>query len=117
MICIALHLRRTRHGPGREGGAQEVEVRDPRAQVAGDLRDEVRHVREPLRLEEALDVDRAGHAHPRQVVAGQVDEHDVLGSILLGGGKSRDVAVAGGRRPRDRVGARAAAFRLDERLG
>ena len=54
----------------------------------------MRDVRELLGLEELLHVDRAGHAHLRQVVATQVDEHHVLGPVLLGGEKSLGVAVA-----------------------
>ena len=58
-------------------------MRDVAAQLADDFQDEVRHVGELLRLHHPLDADRAGHADPRQVVMTQVDEHHVLGLVLL----------------------------------
>ena len=77
------HLRRARDGAGREAGAQELERRDAVAQLADDLRDEVRDVRVALRLHEALDAHGARHADAREVVAAEVDEHHVLGAVLL----------------------------------
>ena len=54
-------------------------------ELARDLRDEVGDVRVALGLEEADDAHRAGRADAREVVAAEVDEHDVLGLVLLGG--------------------------------
>ena len=86
------HLRRAGDRAGREGRAQQVERRDAVAQLAGDLGDEVRDVREPLGLEEALDLHGAGLADAREVVAAEVDEHHVLGAVLLGGEQPLGVA-------------------------
>ena len=67
---------------------------DAVAELARDLRDEVRDVREALRLEEALDVTVPGTADAREVVAAEVDEHHVLGAVLLGGEQPLGVALA-----------------------
>ena len=58
-----------------------------------------------------------GAAHAREVVAAEVDEHHVLGAVLLGGEQPLGVALARPRRARDRVERRARALGLDERLG
>ena len=111
------HLRRARDGAGREARAQQVEGVTPSRELADDLRDEVRHVREALGLEEARDAHRPRPAHAREVVAPEVDEHHVLGAVLLGGEQPLGVALAGRRRAGDRVQRRRAALALDERLG
>ena len=74
-------------------------------------------VRVALGLEEPLDANRAGPAHPREVVASEVDEHDVLRPVLLRGEQALRVAFAGGDRPGDRVQAGTAALELHVRLG
>src|SRR4051812_23741142 len=74
-------------------------------------------MRETLWLEEALDVDGAGLADPREVVAAKVDQHHVFRPVLLGREQACGVAVARRRRPGDRVETRAPAFELDQRLG
>ena len=48
-----------------------------------DLRDEVHDVRVALDLEQLGDADGARLADPAEVVARQVDEHQVLGALLL----------------------------------
>ena len=111
------HLRRARDGARREARAQQLERGDAVAQLAHDLRDEMRHVRVPLGLHEALDLHRARHAHAREVVAAEVDEHRVLGPVLLRREQRRRVALAGRDRPRDRVELGAASGALDDRLG
>ena len=60
-------------------------------------------VGEPLGLEEAGDLDRPGPAHARQVVAPEIDEHHVLGAILVRGEQPLGVTLAGLRRAGDRV--------------
>src|SRR5262249_30182271 len=67
------HLRRSRHGPGREAGAEEVEVADTLLELARDLGDEMRDVRVALGLEEATDLDAAGTADAREVVPAEID--------------------------------------------
>ena len=116
MICIARTFGRARDGPRREARAQEVERADPVAQLADDLRDEVGHVREALRLHEPLDPHGPRPADAREVVAAEVDEHHVLGAVLLGGEQALRVAGARRGRPGDRVEARAPSLDLDERL-
>ena len=77
-------LRRTADGARREARAEHVERRHAVADLADDLGDEVRDVREPLDLHAARDVHRPRAADPREVVAAEVDEHHVLGAVLLG---------------------------------
>ena len=55
-------------------------------------------------------------AHAGEVVAPEVDEHDVLGAVLLGREQPLDVVRPPADRAGDRVDARAAAVELDERL-
>ena len=54
----------------------------------GDLsehpRDDVHHVRVALDVHEPLDPDRARRAHAGEIVAGKVDQHHVLGPLLVG---------------------------------
>ena len=69
-----------------------------------------------LYLEELLDLDGARHADTREIVAAQVDEHYVLGAILLGCEQPLGITVSSLRRTGDRVDACAASLALDERL-
>ena len=70
-------------------------------EVALDRRDEVHDVAEPLDPHELGHLDRARRADLREVVAGEVDEHQVLG-LLLGVGEQLglEVGVVLGRRRR-----------------
>ena len=77
----------------------------------------MRDVRVALGLEELADADRARLAHAREVVAAEVDEHDVLRPVLLGGEKLLGVALARAGRPGDRVQARPRPLQLHEGLG
>src|SRR6266550_4975160 len=78
------HLRRTRHRSRREAGAEQVERRDAVPKIAGHLRDKVCNVGIALHFEELLDLDGARYADAREIVPAQIDEHYVLGSVLLG---------------------------------
>ena len=69
-----------------------------------------------VRRNDAVDADRAGTADPGEVVAPEIDQHDVLGAVLLGREQPLGVARAGVRRAGDRVQAGALALELDERL-
>src|SRR5687768_12334952 len=71
-------------------------------------------VREALELEEALDAHAPRLADAREVVAAEVDEHHVLGPVLLR--RDQGLLAAGQRGARDRVEARASPFTLHERL-
>ena len=52
-------------------------------------------MRVALGLEEADDANRSGRADAREVVAPEVDEHDVLGLVLLGREQPLGVARSG----------------------
>ena len=54
----------------------------PSHERAGDLRREVHHVAVALERHQLVDVDGAEAGHPTDVVAGEVDEHHVLGALL-----------------------------------
>src|SRR6266545_7393133 len=110
------NLRRAGDGSRGKARAQEVERRDPVAQFAGDLRDEVRDVREALRLEETLDADRPRPAHARQVIASEVDEHHVLRAVLLGTQERFRVALSRCDRAGNRVQLRARSLTFDDGL-
>ncbi|TLD05191.1 uncharacterized protein PgNI_09741 [Pyricularia grisea] len=71
-----------RDGAGGEDGAEGVEAGLAGPQDARDLGDEVLDVAEALDHHEAVDAGLERVAHARDVVAGQVDQHDVLGAVL-----------------------------------
>ena len=66
----------------------------PGASVASNGRDQVHESWVLLKLTQRRDVDTAGSCDPTEVVAGHVDDHDVLGPVLL-----RDVVGAAARCP------------------
>src|SRR5215213_1227757 len=76
-------LGRTRHRARREARRQHVEGRHPLRQLADHVRDQVHHVGVPLDPHELVHPDGPGAADPAEVVAGQVDQHHVLGPLLL----------------------------------
>ena len=110
------HLRCAGHGPGGEARAQQVERRDAVAHDAAHLRHEMRDVREALRLHEAHHLHGSRLADAREVVPAEVDEHHVLGAVLLRVEQALGVAFARLGRARDRVERRDVTFPLDERL-
>src|ERR687893_2476721 len=79
------HLRRPRDGPGGKGGGEGVEGGEIAPQIPFDGRDDVHDVRVALYLHKAGELDRADLAHAPEVVAPEVNEHDVLGPLLLVG--------------------------------
>ncbi len=71
----------------------------PSRRRAGDRAHQVHDVGVALHLHELGDPDAAGGAHPAEVVASEVDEHEVLGLLLLAPPQLRlelDVALRGG---------------------
>ncbi len=76
----------------------------------------MRHVRVPLRLHEALHAHRAGDTDAREIVAAEVDKHDVLRAILLRREQRLGVALTRRDRPRDRVERRVRSLALHDRL-
>src|SRR5699024_5716625 len=71
---------RTGQRSGREGRAQNVDGRGPGLELTADGRADVHDVAVADDVHELADVDRPGGAHLRQVVAGQIDEHEVFGA-------------------------------------
>src|SRR5690606_12842261 len=72
----------TGEGPGREGGDEALQCRRARAELADDRGDEVHDVAVAM---DGLEVDHFDGLRPAdlgEVVAGQVDEHDVLGHLF-----------------------------------
>jgi hypothetical protein len=79
----------------------------------------VDHVRVGLHDHEVLDLDRAVLAHPSEVVAAEVDQHHVLGALLLVGqqlGGDRLVVLPARAGARDGPRARPAAGHRQQRL-
>ena len=74
-------------------------------------------MRVALGLHEALDPHRAGHADAREVVAAEVDQHRVLGAVLLRREQRRGISFPRRDRARDRVELGAAARAFDHGLG
>ena len=114
--------------PGREGGGDGVGPPAAGAQAAPDRRHQVDQAGVVLDREQGGHLDRAELAHPAEVVADEVDDHHVLGAVLVGeparvgrgaldraglddvavarqeplGRRGRDVAAVGGE-PHDRA--------------
>ena len=123
MICIARTFGAPDSVPAGSTERSASIAAHLRPQLAADARDDVDHVRVGLDGHERLDLDGAVLADAPEVVAAEVDEHHVLGALLLVRqqvGGDRDVGVGvGPARPRagDRAGRGAAAGDGDERLG
>ena len=77
------HFGRARDRPCREDGAQGVHRPHPGLQLARHRRDHMHHVAVSLHVHEAFHPDRARPADPAEVVAAEVDQHQVLGPFLL----------------------------------
>ena len=110
-------LRRAADRSGREARSQDVEGRHLGPHLADHLGDEVGDMREPLDLHAARDVDGAGAAHARQVVAPEIDEHHMLRAVLLGRAEALDVSLGRLGRACDRAEACLAVLAGDETLG
>mmetsp|Transcript_2847 Transcript_2847/g.7386 ORF Transcript_2847/g.7386 Transcript_2847/m.7386 type:complete len:553 (-) Transcript_2847:517-2175(-) len=76
------HLGRAAERAGREGGLQHVELAHLGPQYALDVGDDVHHVGVALHVEGLRDLHAAGAGDAADVVAGQVDQHQVLGAFL-----------------------------------
>ncbi len=98
-------LRRAGQRAGGQDRAQRVHRPDVRPQPPADRGDDVHHVRVGLDGHERLDLDRAVLAHAAEVVAAEVDEHHVLGALLLVGQQvlRRSRRPASASPPRGRV--------------
>src|SRR5439155_1711941 len=76
-------LRRAAHGPGREHRRKRVECVVPGRELAFHPGDDVLDVAVPLHRHALRHLDGPKTTHLPEVVAGQVDEHIVLRSLLL----------------------------------
>ena len=116
-------LRGAGEGAGREDGPERVEGVEVRPEPPLDVAHEMEDVAVLLDLHVLADRHRAGPRHPPEVVAPEVDEHDVLGPLLgialelLGEDRVLLGVGAAGSRAGDRVGRQLVAVELDEELG
>ena len=74
---------RTRQRPGGEAGAERVVSTEIAPELAHHVRDDVHDVGVALYLHELRNLDGAGLADTTDVVTPKVDQHDVLGPLLL----------------------------------
>ena len=115
-------LGRARHRPGRKACHQRIEVIAVLGQAAVDGRDEVHHVGITFKRHVLRYADRSVLADPSEIVAAQVDEHDVLGALFLVAlqllGKPEILLIVGASRTRasNRVRLSAPALDPDEHL-
>ena len=83
MICIARSFGApVIEPPGKQPRSRSIASR-PGAQLAGDGAHEVMHGREALDVEEPRHLHRAQPAVLRKIVAQEIDDHHVLGAVLL----------------------------------
>src|SRR5450759_4412543 len=104
----------------RKAAAQQIERVAALPQPAGHRADQVMHRGEALDLEQLRHLDRAQFAVLRQVVAQQIDDHHVLGAVILARAQRLgEISVEPrmtGTRPRalDRLGLDVAALELEK---
>ncbi len=116
-------LRTARDRPAREARAQEVRRTQARAQVPGDRAHQVPDVRESFQREHLGYGHASNAAYAAQVVPQQVDNHQVLGAVLLarqqfGGKFAIDARIrVPGPRPLDGPCFHASCFQPQEALG
>ena len=115
MSCIARTFGAPETVPAGKQARRRSKELHAFAQVAGHLGDQVADVREALGLHEPFDGDRPGPADAREVVAPEIDQHHVLGLVLLGAEEL--VLVSRRGRAGDRIDGRAPVLDLDQRLG
>ena len=97
MICIARTFGAPESVPAGSTERSASIAATPRRSVPETLRDDVHDVAVGLDRHERVDVHRPVLAHPPEVVASEVDEHDVLGALLLVGQQTLgDHRVLGG---------------------
>ena len=83
------HLRRAGERAGGEAGAERVHRGESVAQLAVHLADEMQHVRVALDDHELAHLHRAVLRDAADVVPAEVDEHQMLGALLLVGDAAR----------------------------
>ena len=89
MVCFQLgdhlhgaNLRRAAERAGGEGGAHEIKRRFVSGKPSFDLGDDMHDVAVALDDHQVFHLHGAEIAHPADVIARQVDQHDVLGPFL-----------------------------------
>src|SRR5699024_8150704 len=109
------YLRGTGHRPRWEGRTEQVAVPDALVETTDDVGDQMPHAGVAFRARLIGHPDGSGQAHATDVVAHQVDDHDVLGAVLP---RRREVAriAVQGRGPLDRRGADLASGAAQEQL-
>ena len=105
MISIARTFGRAGDGAGREAGGERVERVVARVESALDVRDDVHHVAVALEEELVGHLDRADRGDAADVVAAEIEQHQVLGALLRIGEQAVGVrrASSAGVAPRGRV--------------
>src|SRR4029079_10048954 len=117
------YLGRPRQGAGREDRTERIERVELGLETRLDVRHEVEHVAVALDLHVLADRHGPRTRDPAQVVPTEVDEHDVLGTLLRVGlellGEQRVLAGVGASWPRarDRMGRQPVALDLEQELG
>ena len=106
MICIARTFGAPETVPAGNVSRSSEKASSVVAQPALDVGHQVHDVRVALDLEQARRPHGAGLADAGQVVAGEVDEHHVLGALLLVGGELGRERVVGRRAVAARAGCR-----------
>src|SRR5690606_6794790 len=76
-------LWRPGHRAGREAGADDIDRVEPFADLPAHGRDELMDLGVGFDVEQCRHLDGADLAYPREVVAHQVDDHDVFRALLL----------------------------------
>ena len=90
------HLRRAGKGASGERRTEEVKRVLLGGELTFDLRDDVHHVRVAFDDRVVGHLDGAGDADAAEVIAGEVDEHQVLGAFLrIGEQFDLELAVGG----------------------
>src|SRR4029079_3961439 len=79
------HLRSARYRPGREAGPQRVERAEFVADLALDIADDVHNMREAFDLHQPRHTHGARLRNATDIVPPEIDQHDVLGPLLLVG--------------------------------
>ena len=78
-------LRRSGNGPARKAAGQQIECVQPVGELAGDTAHQVMDIGVAFQREQLRDAHAADATAAAEIVAQQIDNHQVLGTILLAG--------------------------------
>ena len=112
-------FRSTGHRAGRKRSGEQPADRDAVCKLPGDGRYQMPKTRERLKLKQVIHCHSARSTYLRQVVAHQVDDHDVLRRVLGRGPKDAGVSITRSprRRALDRLSDHCRAPHPEEQLG